>query len=55
MHGRRSWVLSYDLAREMCARRPHTTLVEFPHTSHNIHEADWPGYIQAIEAFLATL
>lgn len=55
IHGGLSTVLPTALARAMAARRPATTLVEFPACGHFVHYDDRPGLLTATRDFLATL
>lgn len=51
LRGEHSPVLTAEMAAEMAARRPGTTLVELP-TGHSVHFDDPTGYARAIEQFL---
>jgi len=55
LHGEQSNVLSSEQAREMVARRPNTTLVEFPKARHTIHDDDRDGFLRAVAAFLGRI
>jgi esterase len=55
MAGGKSWVLKPEHAREMAARRSHTTLVEFPKLKHAILQGDPAGCVKAVRAFLSRL
>jgi len=55
LHGQQSNVLSSEQAHEMVARRPNTTLVEFPMAGHTIHDDDRDGFLRAVGEFLGRL
>ncbi|WP_131738219.1 alpha/beta fold hydrolase [Actinomadura roseirufa] len=52
VHGRDSTVLPTRMAREMAARRPDTTLREFPGCGHWVHDDDPRGFASAVRDFL---
>jgi esterase len=55
VHGLDSFVLPTSMARQMAARRPGTTLREFPGCGHWVHDDDPPGFAAAVGEFLAAL
>ncbi len=55
LHGSQSTLLPSDLARTMVARRPHTSLVNFPKAGHWIHDDAPAGLAAAVADFLDRL
>ncbi|WP_433337433.1 alpha/beta fold hydrolase [Spirillospora sp. CA-294931] len=54
VHGLDSFVLPTAMAREMAARRPGTTLREFPGCGHWVHDDDPAGFARVVRDFLGT-
>ncbi|GAA5083751.1 pimeloyl-ACP methyl ester carboxylesterase [Thermocatellispora tengchongensis] len=55
VHGLDSFVLPTALARQMAARRPGTTLREFPGRGHWVRDEDPAGFAAAVRDFLTGL
>lgn len=53
VHGLDSFVLPTSMARQMAARRPSTTLREFPGCGHWVHDDDPAAFARAVGDFLA--
>ncbi len=55
VRGADSWVLTAEAAGRFADALPNGTLVTVPECSHNVHGQNTPGFLAAVEPFLADL
>lgn len=53
LHAGHGTLLPADMAGAMAERRPHATLMEFPHAGHWIHDDDPDGFAAAVAEFVS--
>ena len=54
VRGADSWVLTEEAAERFADALPHSQLVTVPDCSHNVHGQNTPGFLAAVEPFLAS-
>jgi len=55
VRGGESQVLLADAAERFVQKLPHGLLVTVPHVGHNVHGGNTPGFLKAVNTFLASL
>jgi pimeloyl-ACP methyl ester carboxylesterase len=55
VRGGESQVLLADAAERFVQKLPHGLLVTVPHVGHNVHGGNTPGFLEAVNTFLASL